>query len=410
MDRQELPRMSGGPASVRTRPAHIAFFSGATHGHVNPMLGMVGELSRRGHQVSYTTTAEFAPLVAAAGATPVICPSTLPTNPAHWPADFRLVHLLLLRDVIATLPGVESAYLDRRPDIVVSEDPIGTGRILAAKWRIPTVQVWPFFAAKHHWTMAPQPPGVTVHPAVAKLWNTLSSLLAEHGIAMTAQEYLTRGTASGIVLLPPEFQRHTESFGPEFHFVGPCLRDPGAADPGFSGDTRPLLLMSLGSVNNAHPELYRMCAEAFADTSWRVVMSIGNRIGPADLGPLPDNVETYAQVPQLQVLAQARAFITHAGMNSVMEGLVHGVPMVAIPRLREQMANARRLADLSLGRVLLPQEVTATRLAEAVRQVMADRSVRDRLHAMRAQIRRAGGAGAAADVIEAQLQPAHLTG
>jgi UDP:flavonoid glycosyltransferase YjiC (YdhE family) len=37
------------------------------------------------------------------------------------------------------------------------------------------------------------------------------------------------------------------------------------------------------------------------------------------------------QVPQLEILPYTKLFITHGGMNSTMEAVNYGVPMIVIP-------------------------------------------------------------------------------
>lgn len=63
------------------RRAHIAMFSIAAHGHVNPSLEVIRELVGRGHRVSYAIPPSFAEKVAATGAEPVLYTSVLPTSP-----------------------------------------------------------------------------------------------------------------------------------------------------------------------------------------------------------------------------------------------------------------------------------------------------------------------------------------
>jgi len=99
------------------------------------------------------------------------------------------------------------------------------------------------------------------------------------------------------------------------------------------------------------------------------------------------------------VLKYAAAFLTHAGMNSVMEALVRQVPMIAYPQTREQVANASRAAELGYGRVLTDLD----RLHDTVTEVAADQAIRANLAAMAEELREAGGAVAAADAVEAAL-------
>ncbi|MDG0791547.1 hypothetical protein OMP38_12195 [Cohnella ginsengisoli] len=54
-------------------------------------------------------------------------------------------------------------------------------------------------------------------------------------------------------------------------------------------------------------------------------------------------------VPQLEMLRRADVFITHAGMNSVHEGLWHGVPLLMVSMGPDQPAVAARIKALGAG-------------------------------------------------------------
>lgn len=74
---------------MTTRPAHIAMFSIALHGHVNPSLEVIRELVARGHRVTYAIPPLLADKVAEAGAEPKLWNSTLPgpdADPEAWGA------------------------------------------------------------------------------------------------------------------------------------------------------------------------------------------------------------------------------------------------------------------------------------------------------------------------------------
>jgi demethyllactenocin mycarosyltransferase len=81
-----------------------------------------------------------------------------------------------------------------------------------------------------------------------------------------------------------------------------------------------------------------------------------------------------------------------------MESLHFGVPIVAVPQMSEQRANADRIDELGLGR-RLGDGLTAGTLRAAVHSVVQDNDIRARVGRMRDAIDRAGGAAAAADVV-----------
>jgi len=66
------------------------------------------------------------------------------------------------------------------------------------------------------------------------------------------------------------------------------------------------------------------------------------------------------------VLQQTSVFVTQGGMNSVMESLYFGVPMVVIPQMREQEMTAQRCAEFGLGIALDQSNLTAEKLRAAM--------------------------------------------
>lgn len=128
---------------------------------------------------------------------------------------------------------------------------------------------------------------------------------------------------------------------------------------------------------------------------WQVVLASGT----SDLGVPPENFLVRPRVPQLAVLQHSRVFVTHGGMNSVMEALSYGVPLVVLPQMLEQRITAKRVQELGLGIALESTAVTVDQLQEAVRRVASEPQFRTRVQHMRQIIRESGGARRAADAI-----------
>ncbi|CAM5609416.1 macrolide-inactivating glycosyltransferase [Streptomyces californicus] len=152
------------------------------------------------------------------------------------------------------------------------------------------------------------------------------------------------------------------------------------------------------------PAFYRACVAAFGDLpGWHVVLQIGAHVDLAELGDVPANVEVRDWVPQLSVLRQADAFITHAGAGGSEEGLATGTPMVAVPQAVDQFGNADMLQSLGVARHLPMEEANAATLREAVLTLVDDPEVAARCARLSEQMAREGGTPRAADLIEAEL-------
>jgi MGT family glycosyltransferase len=267
------------------------------------------------------------------------------------------------------------------------------------------------FAANEQWSLDRTVPGLDDHPARV----AFREKLAELDPSITPADFLLARPQAALALLPRDFQWAGETFDDRFAFVGPCIGDRsfqgGWEPPAGAG---PVVYVSLGTAMSNRPAVFRAAIEAVTGTPWHAVVSLGG-LDPEHFGPLPPNVELHASVPQQAVLRHASVFVTHAGMGSTMEALVHDVPMVALPHSLEQASVAGRIAELGLGRDLgggvtgggvTGGGVTGGgQLREAIGAVLRSAAIRDAVRAMGATVRGAGGAGRAVDELEKRLTP-----
>ncbi|KWX56666.1 macrolide family glycosyltransferase [Mycobacterium sp. NAZ190054] len=388
--------------------SHIAICVPAGTGHVNPTLGVAEELVARGHRVSYATTAEHAGRVSDVGAR--LLPYRTTLSGADHPPQFtaRDMHHatdMALHEVNHVLPQVLSSFRGAEPDLVVHDATMAWwGRLAAASWGVPVVAGWPNFVGNKHWSLNRY---VRLNPAHPKMLSVLwraHRLARRHGLTVL-NLLQAAGADAQLVFLPREFQFAGDTFGPPYTFVGPCLSGRASDGSWRPPQGRDVVLVSLGTAYHDRVDFFRACVAAFSSAPWHVVLAIGNKVDPAVLGPVPSHVEVHAAVPQLEVLRHAQAFVSHAGMGSTMEALSFGVPIVAVPQMTEQQANADRIAELGLGVRLSPTEATSERLRTAVQEVTTSSRIAANLRGMQADIQAAGGARAAADVIEGLLTP-----
>lgn len=385
---------------------HIVMVGCTAPSHVYPSLGVIRELVRRGHRVSYVVGSPLAGLVSPTGAAVVEHPTSFPLGEAAgWPDDPADAMRVFLDEAIAIHPRLTSVFDVDRPDLLLY-DIGGLGApVLGRRYGVPAVQLSPTLVAWDGYDedMAEVLAPIKASPSGVDYAATYTSWLRANGIIADAWDWL--GHPSRVLsLIPRAMQPHADRVGDHVRFVGPCLDPSRLVDrswkPPASG--RRVLLVSFGTAFTDQLDVYRACVEAFA-SDWHVVMAIGKHVSPDALGPLPSSVEVFESVPQLAVLAAASAFITHAGMGGATESLWFGVPTVAIPQAADQFGNAAQLEALGVGRHLPASSVTAASLRKAVDDVSSSPSVASRLAELRAEVRGHGGVAAAADAAESYL-------
>lgn len=390
--------------------SHILMVSVGAHGHVNPNLPVIAELVDRGHRVTYAIPESFAATVRSTGATPLVYTSGLPdeTRGEQWPGDPIEGMSIFFEDAVRVLPQLEAALADDRPDVVLYDIAGYPGRALAHRWGLPLVQLSPTLVA---WRGYEEDMADVLtflgEPEYERYQARFAHWLAELGIDLDVDTFSGRPPRC-IVLIPRAMQPNADRVDEAVYtFVGPSLdRRPHQEE--WPESDKPVLLVSLGSAYTDRPAFYRDCVAAFGPLPWQVVIAIGSHVDPATIGTLPPNVELHRWVPQVAVLARAQAFVTHAGMGGCSEGLYHGVPMIAIPQAVDQFGNAAMLEQLGVGVSIPAESATPEAMREALLSLVGSIDVWDRLAVLRDELRAAGGAGAAADIVEAELAKARI--
>ena len=135
-------------------------------------------------------------------------------------------------------------------------------------------------------------------------------------------------------------------------------------------------------------------------TQMQVVLSVGRSIGPGDFGPIPSNVIVVSIAPQIELLKRAALCITHAGLNTTLEALAEGVPMVAIPIGYDQPGVAARIAYHGVGESVKLGNLTVRHLSELIVKVTANPSYRDKARWFQKVIGETRGLDIAVDIIE----------
>ncbi len=204
---------------------------------------------------------------------------------------------------------------------------------------------------------------------------------------------------------PAEFEFPRRELPPWFHFTGPFsnrAHRPSAPLPQGLDPEKPLIYAAFGTTQNRNAALYEAVAAAVADLDVQVVLSMGGA-EPIQIPGKPANVLLERFVSQLEILDRTALMITHAGMNSVLECLQAGVPMVAIPIAHDHLGIAARIEWTHTGVRVPVAECEPARLRQAILTVLGDPTYRESAQRFKRIIAERDGLRRACSIIEQVL-------
>lgn len=384
--------------------ARIVFFCIPAHGHTNPTLGVVRELTRRGHEVLYYSYEPFREKIEAVGAQFVACDAfdaelrLTREEAVRLGSDLALSTRVLVDTTLSLDDLVCRDMAALQPDCIVADSMAVWGKAVAWKLGIPFVSSTTTFAFNQH-------SAKIMKQSIGQLFTMLLSMpkINKHIKRLQAKGYPIKSVLDliqndenthTIVYTSPEFQPCSETFSDKYAFVGPSIRPATSV---FEKTREKLVYISMGTVDNQMLSLYKNCVHALGDTEYQVVISVGDKIAVSALGPLPENVSVFPTVDQIAVLEKTDAFLTHCGMNSASEALFYGVPLVMYPQTPEQGAVAAQTEQLGAGIRL--GETSPDAIREAVEMVLQEPSYRENARKIADGFHRCHGAKGAADKI-----------
>lgn len=383
----------------------IVFFCIPAHGHTNPTLGVVRELICRGHEVFYYSYNMMREKIESTGSTFISCDEydqeqrLDAKDGARIGKDLAFSTQILVDTILALDDAVCEHMKGLKPDCIVADSMAVWGKIVALKLGIPFVSSTTTFAFNQHSARI-------MKQSLGQMFGMIFSMskinknikrLQDKGYPVKSVLDIIQNdnNTDTIVYTSPEFQPCSETFSEKYVFVGPSIRP---VENMIEKKSDKLIYISMGTVINDSVEFYKKCIEAFANTKYQVIMSVGNLINIEDLGAIPDNITISRFVDQIAVLSQADVFLTHCGMNSVNESLYYKVPLVMFPQTSEQDGVATRVEQLGAGIRL--KNINVKSIRTTIENVLNTKSYYEQASKISQGFRKCTGAKGAADKIE----------
>jgi UDP:flavonoid glycosyltransferase YjiC (YdhE family) len=348
----------------------LIFTSLASHGHTYPLLPLAFAAREAGHNVVFAVGEEFHSSLRNAGLE--VATAGLGIRDAFIRADppprgemsgedlstllGRVFGDILPRQAVADLGPLFGSI---KPDLVVYEA-ANTGGALAAK-------VTGIPALCHGFGLQVETPIFDSQP--------LRSFVAELG--METPEAFAFGNPyldiSPPSLHSPEFKASAE----RIPLRPVAWNEPGELPAGVQGRdrSRPLVYLTLGTAFG-NVDVLRQAIEGLSRLPVDVLVAAGPTVIIGDLGDVPGNVRLEAWVPQADLLPYVDLVVHHGGSGTTLGALSAGLPQLLLPQGADQFSNAAALIEAGAAGRILPAEFSADAVAEHVRRLLADESVR----------------------------------
>jgi zeaxanthin glucosyltransferase len=412
----------------------IAFVPVCAPGHLNPTTTLARRLKARGHEVVLTGFQDAEPFANAAGLTFV------PYGEEDYPAgaiskiagelcklkgqdalEFTLrVGADMLRAIYADLPR---SLREMRADAVVLDHALQSTGLVPMHLDMPFVNisnalhldfsgVTPpnIFAWPHETTLearARNEEGLRKYRQSIEPISAIAREYAEkNGLKVDWKDpYPTTSKLAWLTQVPREFDFPSDHWPSSFHHTGPFHDGEGRVPSEFPWERltgEPLVYASMGTLQNGLESVFSTIAEAVGKSApaMQLVLSIGSSLDAKQIRALPANAVVVQNAPQVALLKRASLCITHAGLNTALESLTQGVPMVAIPITNDQPGVAARIASTKTGKFVPVQELTTERLSALIGEVLSNPEYRENTQAMKKAIAEVNGLEKAADLIE----------
>jgi MGT family glycosyltransferase len=353
------------PGDIKT----ICYFNLPAWGHIYPTLDLVRSLINQHRRVYYFSTPAFRQCIEDVGATFVDLYSFWIPGMGD---EFQHLDKILLKasnyyletigyslkasyHIVSQLSTKKNEW---KPDIILHDNCCLWGKLLATLWDTPAICTYSTFILQS---------GYFRH--IPFLWF-LDEWKGYKGIfrfikyrlkfryqfpklPILIQDMVLNKETKNIVFLPQELQMQSYLLNHQYDFF-PRTNDFRSTEEDLDFNVKePFLYVSLGTIHKQNRALLQNMIWILSELQIPSVISAGEYYKSFH-NPSPNIIQLHSFVPQIHILKHSycRGFISHGGMNSVVEAWSNKIPLYIIPQTLEQLLTGIQIQEINGGFVI----------------------------------------------------------
>lgn len=418
--------------------AYYAIVTPAFVGHLNPMTALARALQKRGHVVAFVGPIDLKPQAEKNGIEFIeICAKEFPLG--EWDrytaklgeltaikANRFAGHWLgvLARGMVRDLPAI--LQTQRFDGVVMDQVAIGAEAVCQAH-KVPLAVACCALAMNPEWAVPPALYPWSFNRSILarirnclgylncnlsgiNVWRAVAPYRRKHRLGSMPMTHMSqlRPSLVQVTQQPAFLDFPREHLPAHFHYTGPWIERTAdlkvdSEFPWQQLDGQRVIYASLGTLQNRLSHVFRIITEACAHLDAQLVLALGNRNATVPDG-LTGKPIVVGYAPQRALIKRAHLVITHCGLNTTLETLSEGVPLVGIPITNDQPGVATRVEYLGAGLKIPVTQLTTERLRAAVDRVSSHEKFRARAQQLSKEIAKIDGAAHAAELIETAFE------
>jgi UDP:flavonoid glycosyltransferase YjiC (YdhE family) len=181
--------------------------------------------------------------------------------------------------------------------------------------------------------------------------------------------------------------------GENIHFVGPIIPVPEPGNP--TGVKNVIFYLGTGTIS--YDKTVKIAIDTFKDSNYQVYVAVP----PRKKYPALKNIHIQERFDFRKLMPDCVAFINHGGQNSIMTGLIYGVPQIIFPgKVFERKYNAHSIKNIGAGLQCSESDFNSEAISTIIRKFTSELAYQNNSERIGKELLKLGGVSQVVDVLE----------